>query len=79
LASTPKEKTMNEVVDEVNTGRKAAYSVNEFCQMYSVGRTFFYDEIAAGRLRVKKAGAKTLVLATDAQTWAQSLPDGGAA
>ncbi|GLR54348.1 helix-turn-helix domain-containing protein [Shinella yambaruensis] len=63
----------------MSVGRKAAYSVNEFCSMYSIGRTLFYDEVDAGRLRIKKAGTKTLVLASDADKWAQSLPDGGAA
>lgn len=65
--------------NEVSTSQKAAYSVNEFCQLYSIGRTLFYDEVAEGRLRVKKAGSKTLILATDANAWASSLPDGGAA
>ena len=65
--------------NEVSTGRKAAYAVNEFCRMYSIGRTFFYAEIASGRLRTKKAGSKTLVLAKDAETWANTLPNGRAA
>lgn len=69
---------MSETI-EMNTGRKAAYTVNEFCQLYSIGRTLFYEEVAEGRLRVKKAGSKTLILATDATAWASSLPDGGAA
>jgi hypothetical protein len=73
-----KENLMSEVV-EMSSGQKAAYCVNEFCRMYSIGRTLFYDEIAAGRLRVKKAGAKTLVLAEDAEAWAKALPDGGVA
>ena len=70
---------MSEGLSEVSAGRKAAYSVNEFCQTYSIGRTLFYDEVAAGRLRVKKAGKKTLVLATDGEAWAHGLPDGGEA
>jgi len=69
---------MSEVVSEVHTGRKA-YSVNDFCQAYSIGRTLFYDEVAAGRLRVRKVGKKTLVLATDGEAWANSLPEGNVA
>ena len=67
---------MSEVVSEVHTASKAAYSVNDFCHVYSIGRTLFYDEVAAGRLRVRKVGKKTLVLASDGEAWANSLPEG---
>lgn len=65
--------------NDASTGQKAAYTVNEFCRMYSIGRTLFYAEIASGRLRSKKAGSKTLILAKDAEAWAHALPNGKAA
>ena len=58
---------------------KVALTVNDFCTTYSVGRTFAYLEIAAGRLRTRKAGRRTLILAQDAEAWLASLPSGGAA
>lgn len=68
-----------DVVNEVSTGRKAAYTVKEFCQMFSIGRSTFYIEVSAGRLLTKKVGSKTLILADDAESWARQLRMGGAA
>ena len=56
---------------------KHAYTIEEFCKAYGIGRTFVYKEISAGRLRVKKAGRRTIILAADAKDWRESLPDGG--
>lgn len=61
-------------MDQPENGRKAALTVNEFCNRYSIGRNLFYDEVKAGRLRTRKAGRRTLVLATDAAAWAHALP-----
>jgi excisionase family DNA binding protein len=55
---------------------KVAYSVDEFCEMFGVGRTFFYAEVKAGRLQVRKAGRKTLVRAEDARAWLDGLSEG---
>lgn len=68
-----------DVVNEVSTGRKAAYTVKEFCQMFSIGRSTFYAEVASGRLLTKKVGSRTLVLIADAESWASALPSGNAA
>jgi hypothetical protein len=51
-----------------------ALSVNGFCATYSVGRSLFYEELKAGRIVVRKLGKKTLILKSDAERWAQSLP-----
>ena len=51
-----------------------ALTVSEFCETYNVGRTFFYQEINSGRLSARKAGTKTLVLKSEADRWARSLP-----
>jgi hypothetical protein len=48
-----------------------AYSI---AQIASVGRTFIYEEIKSGRLRLKKAGRRSLILAEDAQAWLRGLP-----
>ncbi|KUR78807.1 hypothetical protein AQZ50_06585 [Novosphingobium sp. Fuku2-ISO-50] len=49
-------------------------SVAGFCARYCIGRTSFYREVAAGRLRIRKFGTATRVARVDAETWADSLP-----
>ena len=51
-----------------------AFTVSTFCRTFNVGRTFLYQEIKAGRLSACKAGSKTLILRSEAERWAQSLP-----
>jgi hypothetical protein len=55
-------------------GRKLAYSIAELTEISGVGRSFLYEEIKAGRLVVKKAGRRSLVLYEDAKAWLTSLP-----
>lgn len=57
-----------------STTEKGALSVNEFLQWASIGRTKFYDEIASGRLKIRKIGRKSIVTMTDAVEWLNSLP-----
>jgi hypothetical protein len=53
---------------------KGAMSVNEFLHWASIGRTKFYDELASGRLKVRKVGRKTIVTMSDALSWLEHLP-----
>ena len=57
------------------TSQKGAYSVNEFMAWASIGRSKFYQEVNEGRLKIRKIGAKTVVTATDANAWLNSLPE----
>jgi len=52
-----------------------AYSVSEFLKAFAIGRTKFYQEINSGRLKARKLGTRTVVLASDAATWAAALPE----
>lgn len=52
---------------------RLALSVQEACAACSIGRTTFYVEVKAGRIRVLKAGKRTLVAATELQRWLESL------
>jgi len=57
-----------------------ALTVSGFCKLYNVGRTLAYSEIKAGRLTARKIGAKrTVILRSEADRWANSLPTVGAA
>jgi len=51
-----------------------ALSVEEFCELYGVGMTHAYSERNAGRLTMRKTGKRTLILRSDAERWANSLP-----
>lgn len=52
---------------------KRAYSINEFCQIYQLGRTKTYEEIASGRLTAVKVGSRTIIRADDAEAWLANL------
>jgi len=56
-----------------STTPKLALSVDEFCSACSIGRSTFYEEVKARRIRVLKAGKRTLIAATEAQRWLESL------
>jgi len=53
---------------------RGALSIDGFCKLYCLGRTFAYEQIREGRLRAVKCGHRTLILRCDAEAWAQSLP-----
>jgi excisionase family DNA binding protein len=47
--------------DETTPLPRAALTVAEFCRVCSIGRSSFYSLAAAGRIRIKKLGRRTLV------------------
>lgn len=49
-------------------------TVADFCTRYSIGRTSFYREVAAKRLRIRKFGKATRVTRADAEAWVANLP-----
>jgi excisionase family DNA binding protein len=51
-----------------------AYMPRDAARLAGVGRTFLYLEIKAGRLRARKAGARTLIAADDLRAWLEALP-----
>lgn len=53
---------------------RLAYSVSEFSRVFSVGRSTVFAEIAAGRLRARKIGTRTVIAHEDAMAWLRSLP-----
>jgi len=52
---------------------RLAYSIPEFCEIAGIGKTKAYEELAAGRLKAKKVGSRTLI--TNAPEWLDCLPD----
>jgi hypothetical protein len=55
---------------------RGALTVDEFCGWASIGRSKFYQEVADGRIRLRKVGRKSVVTVPDARAWLDSLPDG---
>ena len=56
---------------------KGALTVDEFCGWASIGRSKFYQEVAQGRIRLRKIGRKSVVTTPDAIAWLSSLPQSG--
>ena len=52
----------------------AAYSIEDFARLHSIGRSTAYSEISAGRLVARKFRARTLVTIEDAKAWRLNLP-----
>lgn len=57
----------------MNVNEKKAYDITAFCQQYSIGRTRLYEEIKTGRLQIKKIGRRTIIPASAAESWMESL------
>ena len=60
------------------TPPRRGYSIAIFCEIYDVCRSKAYQEIAAGRLKARKAGRRTIIAAEDAEDWFAKLPIAGA-
>ena len=48
--------------------------IPEAARMMGIGRSSLYKEISASRLKVRKAGRKTLIAVVDIQAWFANLP-----
>lgn len=51
-----------------------AFTVQEFCDKYNIGRTSLYKELQSGRLEAVKVGSKTLILPDAVALWLAALP-----
>lgn len=54
---------------------RVAETVNDFCAAMKIGRTFFYKEVKRGRIKILKAGRKTLVPIAQRQAYLQLLTE----
>jgi hypothetical protein len=48
---------------------KPVYSVEDFCNNFSLGKSKFYEEIRLGRLKAFKIGDRTVIAGEDAMLW----------
>lgn len=51
-----------------------AFSIETAAQVASVGRSSIYEELKAGRLKAKKVGRRTVILADDLRAWLEAMP-----
>ena len=48
---------------------KPAFSIDQFCERWEIGRTKFYEEVNTGRLRIMKIGKLTRVTPEAEADW----------
>lgn len=51
-----------------------ASSIAEFCKRYKICRTTVYNEARRGRLKIRKLGARSLIMLDDERDWLKSMP-----
>lgn len=54
---------MKQETSPAGRGQPLAYSVTDACRISSLGRTSIFKLIKDGRLRVRRIGSRTLILA----------------
>lgn len=54
---------------------KLAYTVQGFCEALGIGKTKFYEEVAAGRIETVKIGARTLITVPTVRRYMASLEE----
>ena len=57
----------------ISAADKVAYRINEAVAATGVPRSTLYEEIRSGRLRTRKLGARTLIMAEDLHAWLAQL------
>ena len=53
---------------------RLAYSPAEAAEVIGISRAGVYNELAAGRLRARKLGGRTLILAAELEDYVAALP-----
>jgi excisionase family DNA binding protein len=54
-----------------------AFTIQEFCRTYKLGRTKTWQLIKEHRLKAVSVGSKRLIRADDAEVWLASLNESG--
>ncbi|MGD0632648.1 MAG: hypothetical protein ABSA13_00015 [Beijerinckiaceae bacterium] len=70
-----KNKKSDSRLQSILTAGALALSIEEFCRATSIGRSHTYEEIAKGRLKIKKAGKRSLILIDEARRYLSELSD----
>jgi predicted DNA-binding transcriptional regulator AlpA len=54
-----------------------ASRVREFCDAVGIGKSKFYEEVRAGRIRLRKLGGRSVVAVDDARAYIENAPLAG--
>lgn len=65
---------VSRIESQVHSGR-IAYTYRQAAEVTGLSVRFLQGEVAAGRLRARKAGGRTIVGHTDLLDWIERLPD----
>ena len=65
---------MSELQIEAKKSEPRALTVRGFLERYNIRRDLFYDEVKAGRIKLRKAGQRSLIAIEDAEAWFANLP-----
>jgi hypothetical protein len=53
---------------------RRALTIQGFVDRYCISRSKVYEEAAAGRIKLRKVGKKTIITVEDAEKWLADLP-----
>jgi excisionase family DNA binding protein len=53
---------------------REALSIEQACAVAGLGKTKFYEIVAAGTLKTRRLGRRRLILVTDLRSFLRSLP-----
>ncbi len=59
-----------------STQTRLNWRVTEFCEAYCMGRTKFYDLVAAGKIKLTKCGRSTLITEAERLRFQEALDAG---
>ena len=62
------------ITDPTANNPKLAYSIPQFCEAASIGRTQTYSFIKSGELIARKMGKRTVIAFEDAKRFINGLP-----
>ena len=54
---------------QLSTTTRVNWRVDDFCRAHGIGRTYFYNEVKIGEIKIIKVGKRTLVPDTEAKAW----------
>jgi hypothetical protein len=74
--SPPQDRSHAQNRDEAAGPALLAYTVDSLESASGISRSAIYQDIANGKLQVRKWGSRTVIPAADAQAWIEAMPRG---
>ena len=53
---------------------RRAYSTDDFCKAFSIGKTKLYEMLASGTINARKVDGRTIITHDEAERWLSALP-----